>query len=197
MVSIRRNPSKKVIQDAKSIKELKEKLEYTLSFLHYEKDFNKQTDIGNYIYPAIQEGIVRNFYWVVPGKQKEFKKSGKVIRDLFKQMMRHEGHPCPILEDAHGVISIKCLGRNFMACSLDNLPLLTGPALLDIDTDFLTTDSLLNAENTKNIGKRGPWISPRDLAQILKEKVPKSADNHHRLFRQWRLDSYGIQALGG
>jgi tetratricopeptide (TPR) repeat protein len=43
--------------------------------------------------------------------------------------------------------------------------------LLDIDTDFLTTDSILNAENTKNIGKRGPWISPRDLAETLKEKI--------------------------
>ena len=164
-------PIKKVVQDAKSVRELKEKLEYTLSFLHYEKDFNKQTDIGNYIYPAIQEGIVRNFYWVVPGKQKEFKKSGKAIRNLFKQMMRREGHSGPILEDANGVISVQCLGRNFMACSLDHLPVLTQQVLLDIDTDFLTTDSILNADNTKNIGKRSPWISSRDLVQILKEKI--------------------------
>lgn len=164
-------PVEKVIKDAKSVKELKEKLEYAISFLHYEKDFNKQTDIGNYIYPAMEEGIVRNFYWVVPGRKNEFNKSGKAVRNIFKQIMRDEGNKGNILEDANGIISAKCLGRDFIACSLDNLPILTKNTLLDIDTDFLVTGSVLNAENTKNIGKRKPWILPKDLAETLKEKI--------------------------
>ena len=164
-------PVERIIQEARSTRELKEELEYALSFLHYEKDFRKQTDIGNYIYPAMEEGIVKDFYWVVPGGKNELKKSNKVIKNIFRQIMRPEGGKVDILKDAGGVISARCLGRNFIVCSLDNLPILTKDTLLDIDTDFLITDSVLNAENTKNIGKRKPWILPQDLAGMLKGKI--------------------------
>ncbi len=66
-------PIKQSIDDAKSIKDLKASLERSLAFTRYEKDFEKQTNIGNYIYPAMREGIVRDFYWVIPGGAEEFK----------------------------------------------------------------------------------------------------------------------------
>ena len=164
-------PIKEVIATSKSVSELKRELERTLNFLHYEKDFHKQTDVGNYIYQAIEEGIVKNFYWVVPGKKDEFEKSGKTIKNMLKEIVRYQDLKEGILEDGDGIISVECLGRKFMVCSLDNLPVLTRDLLLDIDIDFLVIDSILSAENTRNIGKRRPWISPLDLVSALKEKI--------------------------
>jgi len=165
-------PIDKIVNEAGSVKELKEKLEYSLSFLHYEKDLNKQTDIGNYIYPAIEEGIVRNFYWIVPGGLKEFNDSKKVIKDILKDVIKRQGNKKITLEGGrNGVISADCLGRNFTICTLDNLPFFAKDIILDIDTDFLVIDSVLNADNTKNIGRRRLWISPEELAKTLKEKI--------------------------
>ncbi|MFC1674572.1 UPF0489 family protein [Candidatus Omnitrophota bacterium] len=165
-------PIEKVVSEARSIKELKAKLEHSLNFLHYEKDFNKQTNIGNYIYPAMEEGIVNNFYWVIPGGAKEFKKSRKIIKNTLKRLTRPQNNGKVILkESSNDSISMRCLGRNFVVCTLDSLPVLGRDVLLDIDTDFLVIDSLLSAENTRNISKRRVWISPKDLTSILKKKI--------------------------
>lgn len=164
-------PIEKLINQAKSIKDLKISLERALNFLHYEKDFNKQVNIGNYIYPAMDEGIVNNFYWVIPGGLKEFKKSSKTVKNILKGIARYENNKRIVLEDSNGMISAQCLGRNFLVCTLDNLPVISGSALLDIDTDFLFIDTILNTDNIKNIEKRKPWILPQDLTGILREKM--------------------------
>jgi len=170
-------PIEKIIKTARNLKELKSNLEYTLSFLHYERDFAKQTNIGNYIYPAMEEGIVHNFYWVIPGGIKEFRESAKIIKNILKGFSKQE--PARInrrpqimgckLKD--GIISIELLNRRFTICILEKLPILRKKVLLDIDTDFLVIDSLFNADNTKCIGKRKPWIQPEDLIKILKQKI--------------------------
>lgn len=170
-------PPEKLLKEAKNIKDFKRKLEYSLNFLHYHKDFNKQTNIGNYIYPAIEEGIVNNFYWVVPGGLKEFKECVKPIKNILRGILRQDcsnfsntSHvTCNTLRK--GIISTKLLGINFTICILEQLPILKQKILLDIDTDFLVIDSLVNADNTKNIGKRKPWIHPQDLVRALKEKI--------------------------
>jgi tetratricopeptide (TPR) repeat protein len=165
-------PIEKVLSEAKSVKELKRKLEHTLNFLHYQKDFNQQANIGNYIYPAIGEGIVKNFYWVVPARAKVFKKATKIIKNILKgNLKQNKSEKIILAEDSRDRIIAKCLGRNFVVCTLDNLPVIAGSVLLDIDTDFLTTDSVLNADNIKNIGKRKPWILPNNLVEILKAKI--------------------------
>ena len=165
------SPIEKVITQAKSVKDLKTKLEHSLNFLHYQKDFHKQANIGNYIYPAMEEGIVRNFYWVVPGKLKEFRDSVKVIKNTLKTIAGYAGVKKGILKDDSGKFSLQCLGRNFIVCTLEQLPVIAQDVLLDIDTDFLAIDSVLNADNTKNIGRRKPWISAQDLAAQLKDKI--------------------------
>ena len=44
------------------------------------------TNIGNYIYPAIREGIVSEFCWIIPGDKKEFKKSLKNIKNILRNL---------------------------------------------------------------------------------------------------------------
>lgn len=161
-------PIKKIINEARSLKELKKGLEYSLAFTHYEKDFDKQTDVGNYIYPAMQEGIVKNFYWVVPGGLKEFKESYKSIKNIVGNLTKNT-----FRLGSRGIISTKFLGRNFVVCTLERLPVLRENVLLDIDTDFLMMDSLLISSNTARIGKRKPWILPQNLVEILKKRIER------------------------
>jgi hypothetical protein len=183
-------PIKRIMDEAKSIKELKKNLEYSLAYIRYERDFEKQTNIGNYIYPAMEEGIVKDFYWVVPGKAKDFKKSFKIIKGILKSLAKQDPYqtenrrqsgegsrrPNHGLVDRtenreDGIISTRFLGIKFVICTLEKLPNLRQRVLLDIDTDFLVIDSLLNANNTAKIGKRKPWILPKDLVEKLKKKI--------------------------
>lgn len=161
-------PIKKIVNEARNLKELKRGLEYSLAFMDYEKDFDKQTDIGNYIYPAMQEGIVKNFYWVVPGGLKEFKESGKFIKNTVSNLTKNT-----FRLRSRGIISTEFLGRNFVVCTLERLPVLRQDVLLDIDTDFLIIDSVLNSSNTAKIGKRKPWILPQNLVGILKKRIKR------------------------
>jgi hypothetical protein len=79
-------PAQEAFFQAKSQKELKNSLEHSLNFMHYEKDFNKQVNIGNYIYWAMKECIVKDFYWVIPGGHRQFKKSSSLIKKMLKDI---------------------------------------------------------------------------------------------------------------
>ena len=166
-----------IVREVRKIEEMKRELEKLFLYQRYDKNLNKQTNIGNYIYPAMCEGIVRNFWWVIPGGLKEFKESLKLIKNMLKSFARQDpyllGNRFSVIgyRVEEGIISAKLFGRDFFICTLEKLPILKQKVLLDIDLDFLTTDSLLNANNTSNIGKRIPWIYPDKLVETLKEKI--------------------------
>jgi len=165
-------PLKQVFKEAKSVKELKENMEYSIAFSSYSSDFDKQIYIGNYIYPAMQQEIVNNFYWVVPGGKKEFRESGKLLKTIIKSLIKKSfGVSEEFCQLNEGYISIDKQGRKFIICTLEKLPLLKQEVLLDIDVDFLVINSLLKADKIVDIGKRNQWISARDLADKLKKKV--------------------------
>ena len=166
-------PKEQIIREAKTLNQLKRELEKSLLYQRYQKDFDRQANIGNYIYPAMCEGIVKDFYWVIPGKLKEFKSSLKFIKGILKNFAKQD--PCrppgekqgvkPKIEE--GIITSKLLGRKFVVCILEKLPVLKQKVLLDIDTDFLVISSLLDANNTVKIGKRKRWIRPDRLIKNL------------------------------
>lgn len=166
------NPIEQVFKQAGSLRELKMNLEKSLAFRRYERDFNKQTNIGNYIYPGICEGIVKDYYWVIPGGRKEFKKSLKFIKGILNNFNKSVEQTKQIkLQIKDGLLKTKLFDRDFVICILEKLPVLRQKVLLDIDVDFLTIDSLLNAASTVNIGKRIPWIYPDALVKILKKRI--------------------------
>ena len=130
-------PIKQAIDDAKSVKDLKSSLEQSLAFTRYEKDFEKQTNIGNYIYPAMREGIVRDFYWVIPGGAKEFKESRKPLRTLIRNLTKQDpyrsryklprkasqrGRQSRSYKFEEGLVTTSLLGRKFVICIWDKLP---------------------------------------------------------------------------
>jgi len=165
-------PISEVILKARSLKELKVGLEKSITYRSFQGDFSKQLNIGNYIFPAMQEDIVRDFYWVVPGGSRDLKKSFKLLRRIFKDVFRHPvGLQSVRFSAKNACVKARLLERNFIVCTLDSLPFLDQAVLLDIDTDFLITSNLSYADATALIGKRKPWIQPLALASVLKTKI--------------------------
>jgi tetratricopeptide (TPR) repeat protein len=162
-----------IFAQAMNLNQLKQNLEYTLSFLEYEKDLDKQTNIGNYIYPAMRDGLVKNFWWVIPGDSGSFEKNFKLIKRIFTRSFG--GQKLKFIKKAKGLALVQTWGREFWVCVLDTLTVFTQPVLLDIDTDFLVVGDLSRADNICDIGKRTPWINPQTLKDKLALKVKNPA----------------------
>jgi len=120
--------------------------------------------IGDYIYPAIKDRMVREFIWVTPddffASKKNISLLMKSIKDNLKDIPHEKIHI--ILQD--NIIRARFKGCNITVCALDSLPSIYEPVLLDIDVDFFAAD-LACAENTAilHLKKRLPWIWPEEL----------------------------------
>ena len=169
-------PIKTILADARSLKELTARLEQNILFLRYEDSLDKQANIANYIYPAIRENIVKDFYWVIPTGTLEFKANINRIKKILsslgqRQVNSRSKNICPPIKIENGLCSTQLCGRKITVCSLKTLPVIKEPVLLDIDTDFLVVPSLRAADNIYAIGKRRPWINPRSLVEAAKDKI--------------------------
>ncbi len=165
-------PLEEVVREAGSVKELKQGIEETLAFFDYEDDLNKQAHIGNYVYPAMREGIVNNFYWVVPGSAEDFQKSRKALKNLLRGLLGQSGHRLfKTLREGKGFLRFNFYGRRFFVCCLDALPTLKQPILLDIDADFLVTKNIQEDSPLKHIGQRRLRVKPSDLVCALRDKL--------------------------
>lgn len=162
------NPIQALMQ-AQNAKDLKKNLEYTLCFLKYEKTLATQTDIGNYIYPAIIEGMVKDLWWVAPGNAADLDKNVKIIRNIFASAFGRK--KIELIRERKGAFLYQAMGRNFRICTLGTLPTLTQPVLLDIDVDFMVVKDIRKAGNTCEIGRRRVHISPKLLIKILRKKI--------------------------
>ncbi len=165
-------PIEDVLEDAQSVRDVKKGLEELIAFRWYEKDLGKQTHIGNYIYPALRQGIVRDFYWVVPGRLKDFRSQARLIKDSLRHAL---GDVASLrIKKRPGLLVAAYLGHKIVVCCLDSLPFLREPVLLDVDTDFFVTPSLRAAEPTRFIGCHRAWISPPVVAGLLRTKGVRS-----------------------
>lgn len=165
-------PLDKILDESKSVSELKKNLEYFIAYRRFQKDLEKQTNLGNFIYPAMKEDIVKNFYWIVPGRLAEFKRSGRRLKDTLSQKLKINTTIKNLLPALRkGTLKIEFLGKNIFIMPLEKLPLFKKQVLLDIDTDFLITEGINYNETTEKIGKRRPWINPNQLIDIINRKI--------------------------
>jgi len=167
-------PFEWIINRSKTVKELKDDLTRAIVYQNYESDFDKQINIGNYIYPAMEEGIVKDFYWVVPGKVSDFEKSKKSIKAMLIYILKKNNiNFSKDFKIKKGLMAVKLCDKKITVCTLDKIPYFKKRVLLDIDVDFLLIDKISTADNTTNIGLRKPWILPEKLIKIIKNKVIK------------------------
>jgi len=161
-----------ILNEAKSLSELKSQLEKAVLFRRKKFELEKLTHIGNYIYPAMRDGIVAEFYWVIPGDIGEFRKCLGILKRMLRDLKKED--PCPVDSSPWiqpGFIKTRLYGRPFYITILETLPRLKRPVLLDIDTDFFVIDSLRRAEATMQIARREPWIGMDEFLGILRKKI--------------------------
>ncbi len=126
--------------------------------------------IGNYLNPALREGIVRSFYWVVPdGFLKTLKQ-----RKLLEKMLNtgRKAHPRAFEKIAwvNGSLRGEIYGKPMTVCTLSDLPEFEESILLDIDTDFLVIDSISPFYPYADLPKTRPWIWPEELVARFGER---------------------------
>jgi hypothetical protein len=131
----------------------------------------KIVDTGNYLYPALKDGVISELYWVVPDKIWDIPKERAIIKKIFQQIL--EKHPkekaAKIRSEENSIVTTIC-NQKFTACKLANLPTITESALLDIDVDFFIVNSLLKEIAGITTVNNKPWMWPSELITTLKNK---------------------------
>ncbi len=127
------------------------------------KSRKKMINIGNYIWPAMRDGIVKKFYWVVPDPSWRSARGSKHIIKQLKQALRIKKYAGGKLEVHKDYIRCRVFDREVIVCSLEKLERLEDPVLLDIDVDFMLTRSIWDDLNPRRV----PWIFPEELYEKL------------------------------
>lgn len=164
-------PPQQIFKEARTKTDLKIGLERLILFKKFQFSEKELTNIGNYIYPAIRDGVVNKFYWVIPGSGSEFRKSIKTLKGILGGFIRMDPYKNTKIETGRYSINATIYNIPFCVVTLDSLPEIKEDVLLDIDVDFLTTPSLKLANPTSQIGEREPWISPPTLLNVIKDKI--------------------------
>ena len=123
-------------------------------------------DLGNFIFPAMELGIVSNVYWVVPQP---------LITDLDRltlaalMMKSLDGSAITETQFPAGGFELEWKGRLFRILTYEDLPDLPAGCLLDIDIDVFAfpramTEDHLVAQVNRN---------PDDVLRYVRDKVPE------------------------
>ncbi|MFA5119196.1 MAG: UPF0489 family protein [Candidatus Omnitrophota bacterium] len=131
------------------------------------KSRKKMVNIGNYIFPAIKEGMVKKFYWVVPDASWQSARGKKYIIKQLRQLLRIKRCSGEELARTDGHLSCRIMGTEVIVCSLESLTRIEEPVLLDIDVDFMLTECIWDDLNPR----RRPWIFPRELFEMISRKI--------------------------
>jgi tetratricopeptide (TPR) repeat protein len=124
-------------------------------------------NIGNFIYPALEEGILKQFYWVLPDPMLDGPEGLKPVRKIFEALRRTNPEAVDSIHQSHGAVTAEICGRKVVACSLSQLPAISEPVLLDIDTDFLIIDQFDGYYPLADPSGAKPWIWPEELVERL------------------------------
>ena len=164
-----------ILEEAKSVEEVKRSLEISLTFSRYEHNLDAQTHIGNYIYPAIKEDIIKDFYWIVPGTLMDFEAAVKLVKGMLGNLLKQAGERSAVRVRREGgkvrSITTRFGEHRMFVCTLDALSPQEQITLLDIDMDFLIIPNLFEVGRTHRIKSQKPWISPENFVRKIQEKI--------------------------
>ena len=131
------------------------------------KSRKKMVNIGNYICPAMRDGMVKKFYWVVPDKSWRDSRGEKHILDQLKQLLKIKKYGAGRPEIHADHIRCRIFDRELIVTSLENLEPIEEPVLLDIDVDFMLTQHIWDDLNPRRL----PWIFPEELFEKISSKI--------------------------
>ncbi len=119
--------------------------EYIVHPYRIHSGYGGSISIWNFIYPAARAGMVKEIYWIVPGGTFDRKDPLQDLRaSLAIKMHGITLAEIESLEMHGGLVTGRLLDIPITICELGSLPMLDGTVLLDIDVDYLSTDSAID-----------------------------------------------------
>ncbi len=154
----------------RSLREL-EQHSRTASFWNLSRNSSRALiHIGNYLNPALREGILESFYWVVPDEFVRSPQQRARLQDMVETLHNQRPHVVGAIQWAGRSLSATIYGKPMVICAASDLPQFDEMVLLDIDTDYLIVDSITGAYPLIDPAKVTPWIWPDELILKLKER---------------------------
>ncbi len=126
--------------------------------------------LGNYLYPTLNDGLVRSVYWVVPDGVMESRRQRKALEGVFNERKQKNPQGVQQLGWKNGKFLAALCDKEVTVCRLQDLPVIQEPVLLNIDTDYLVIDSFCDPYPYVDPRAGIPWIWPQELVARLAEK---------------------------
>ena len=126
--------------------------------------------IGNYLNPALREGIVRSFYWVVPDGFFETARRRRLLEEELRSLKKAHPRAFGNVTWAGGSLRGEIYGTEMTVCTLSGLPAFDESVLLDIDTDFLVIGSISASYPYADPPNATPWMWPDELVAKLRQR---------------------------
>ncbi len=125
----------------------------------------QRVTIANFISPALQEGILREIYWVVPDRSWESAENRRQILHHLRRIQEEFPVRPAHLEIAPDHISTTLFGKPLHICLVEGLPKFGESVLLDLDVDYLIFPRVTYGSGDSH--PEVPWRWPEDLVQNL------------------------------
>src|SRR3989442_455462 len=158
------------ILQAQSVQQLESMLEERGLWNLTQQKPDELVHIGNYIYPALKEGIVKEFYWVVPDSFMESPDERRNLVRQFQSLKKINPRAIQTITVTGQRVVVELDNTKVTACTLSHLPEIREPVLLDIDTDFLMPEPSESVRAGDDLWKQLPWLWPDELIARLKTK---------------------------
>ena len=130
----------------------------------------KSIQIGNYLNPALREGLIRGFYWVVPDGFLETPQQRKEVEEFLSSLEKANPRAFGGMDWIEGTLTAEIYGKPVVVCTLSSLPEFDESVLLDIDTDFFLIDTISSSYPYAHPPETSPWIWPEELLARLQER---------------------------
>ena len=127
----------------------------------------KSIQIGNYLNPALREGLLRSFYWVVPDGFLATPEQRKEVEEFLSSLEKANPRAFGGMEWIDGSLTAEIYGKPVVVCSLSDLPEFDESVLLDTDTDFFLIDTISSSYPYAHSPSTSPWIWPEELVARL------------------------------
>ncbi len=120
-------------------------------------------NIANFICPALREGLIREFVWVVPDRTWDSRRNLTALRRRLSRVLKaYPGERHLVL--GGGCLAGAVLGKPFRVCTLAGLPRFQEPVLLDVDVDFLLIPRAGQPGEGPSVL---PWCWPEEVVNLL------------------------------
>jgi tetratricopeptide (TPR) repeat protein len=141
----------------------------TVAAWHFDtRPFRQRISIANFLYPAITEGIIRRFIWVMPDPFWATERSRCAIRRGLRHRIRRRARDAAPLRVLHDGAHFSLLGCPVTVCTLSHLPAMDEPVLLDIDIDYLLTSEPTGPPPYFKTDPIEPWLWPSTFFERLR-----------------------------